>query len=72
MSRGKVTLCFFVFNWLFLSTLVVPPIFKYFNTLEPWVFGLPFVQFWIICVCMIVSISLIVWYIVEDKRGELD
>ncbi|RJS59354.1 hypothetical protein CJ483_04105 [Bacillus sp. PK3_68] len=72
MSRGKVTLCFFVFNWIVLSTLVVPPIFKYFNRIEPWIFGLPFLQFWIICVCFLISISLIVWYIVEDKRGELD
>ncbi|KXH83793.1 hypothetical protein AU377_03235 [Sporosarcina sp. HYO08] len=72
MSRGKVTLIFFIFCWSVLSTLVVPPIFQYFNRIEPRVFGIPFLAYWILLVCIILSLTLIVWYIVEDKRGELD
>lgn len=72
MSRGKVTLCFFIFCWLVLSTILVPPIFKFFNRIEPWVMGLPFVQFWILTVIVLLSITFVVWYWIERKRGELE
>lgn len=71
MSRGAVTLTFFIICWLFMSTLVVPPIFRLFNRIEPWVMGMPFVQFWVLFVILAISIVLIVWYKVEEKRGEL-
>ncbi|KQL43993.1 DUF3311 domain-containing protein [Brevibacillus choshinensis] len=71
MSRGAVTITFFIICWLLLSTLVVPPIFRLFNRIEPWVLGMPFVQFWMLFVILVISILLIVWYKVEEKRGEL-
>lgn len=72
MKRSTITLIFLSFNCLIFSTLVFPPFFAFFNRIEPWVFGLPFVQFWIIVVVILVSLSLIVWYKVEEIRGELE
>lgn len=72
MSRNKVTLLFFIIAWLFLGTLVFPPIFKLINRIEPWIFGLPFVQFWLVFVIIAIAILLIIWYKVEEKRGELE
>lgn len=72
MSRGIVTFFFLMLNIMFFSTLVFPPFFKYINRIEPLVLGLPFVQFWILLVIFLVSVSLIIWYIVEDKRGDLE
>lgn len=72
LKRTTVTLLFLVFNCVVFSTLVFPPFFKYFNRIDPWVLGLPFSQFWIIVVVILVSSSLIVWYLVESIRGELE
>lgn len=72
MSNGKISLIFVCLSWLLFGTLVIPPIFKLFNRIYPLVFGLPFVQFWILCVIVLVSGLLIAWYKIEEKRGELD
>ncbi|PLR81457.1 hypothetical protein CVD25_09415 [Bacillus canaveralius] len=72
MTSGKITLIFVLFNCLMFSTLVFPPFFKLFNKIEPWIFGLPFVQFWIIFVITVISLSFIVWYKIEEARGELE
>lgn len=72
LTRGKVTLCFLILISLLFSTLLFPPIFNKINKIEPWILGLPFVQFWVILVVVLVSVSLIVWYVIEDKRGELE
>ncbi|RNB79575.1 hypothetical protein EDM56_29060 [Brevibacillus fluminis] len=71
MKRGTVTLLFFAFCWVMLGTLVFPPVFRLINRIEPWVLGMPFVQFWIILVIVAISLALIVWYKTEEKRGEL-
>lgn len=72
MKRGKVTLIFFCLAWAALSTIVFPPFFRFFNRIDPWVMGLPFVQFWILFVIFIVCCLLAIWYKVEEKRGELE
>lgn len=72
MKRSTVTLIFLGINCLIFSTLVFPPFFAFFNRIEPWVLGLPFIQFWIIVAVILVSSSLIIWYKIEEKRGELE
>nr|WP_318246814.1 DUF3311 domain-containing protein [Bacillus norwichensis] len=72
MRRGTVTLIFFCSIWAVLSTIVFPPFFRFFNRIDPWVIGLPFVQFWILLVVLAVCILLTIWYKVEEKRGELE
>lgn len=72
MKRSTISLFFIIFNVLVFSTLVFPPFFKYFNRIEPWVIGLPFIQFWIIMVVVLVSASLMIWYLIQHKRGELE
>jgi len=72
VRRGTVTLLFFCSIWVVLSTIVFPPFFRFFNRIDPWVIGLPFVQFWILFVVLAVCILLTIWYKVEEKRGELE
>lgn len=72
LTRGKVTFSFLILISLLFSTLLFPPIFNKINKVEPWILGLPFVQFWIILVVVLVSVCLIVWYVTEDRRGELE
>lgn len=64
---------FFVITLLaILSLMIAPPIFKHVNRIEPFVFGLPFVTFWIVIMCLSMSFTLIAWYIVDLLKGELD
>lgn len=72
MRRSTVTLIFFGVNCLLMSTIVFPPFFRFFNRIDPWIFGLPFVQFWILLIVLLVCCLLGLWYKVEEKRGELE
>lgn len=72
MKRGTVTLIFFCSIWAILSSIIFPPFFEFFNRIDPWIMGLPFVQFWILFVVLAVSTMLMIWYKVEEKRGELE
>lgn len=71
MKSKTVTLLFYLFCWLMLGTLVIPPVFRIFNRIDPWVLGLPFVQFWVLLVILVISLTLIVWYKTEEKRGDV-
>lgn len=72
MTRGKVTLCFVVIISILFSTLLFPPIFNKINKVEPFILGFPFFQFCILLIVVLVSVSLIIWYLIENKRGELE
>lgn len=72
MKKKYITSAFIIFLCLLLSTLVIPPVFQVFNRVSPWIFGIPFSVFWIFLICILMSLTLIIWYIVENKRGDLD
>jgi hypothetical protein len=57
------------FAALFMS--VMPPFFQFVNRAEPFVFGLPFLLFWILFVSVLMSLGLIALYWVERARGEV-
>jgi len=72
MKKKYITSAFIIFLCLLLSTLVIPPVFQVFNRVSPWIFCIPFSVFWIFLICILMSLTLIIWYIVENKRGDLD
>lgn len=60
----------FIIGFLFIS-MIFPPLFSVFNRIEPWVLGMPFLQFWILVFGFGVSIAmLILWKIdgIIDKE----
>jgi hypothetical protein len=61
----------FTLYFLALFATVMPPLFQFFNRMEPFVFGLSFVLFWILLVGLLISLGLAVLYRVEAIRGEL-
>lgn len=72
MKKETVTFIFIIILCMLLSTIAFPPFFKIFNRISPWILGIPFSAFWIFLVCILMSLTLIVWFIIENKRGDLD
>lgn len=69
----------FNYNFIFVliligivSLMVAPPIFKLVNRVEPWVLGLPFVTFWIILMCLLMSVTIFIWHYIDNIKGNLD
>lgn len=72
MKRLNHNVVFVIIQGGFLSLMVLPPFFKWANRVEPWIFGLPFVTFWIILLCLCMCFTMIAWYYVDAKKGNID
>lgn len=55
---------------LLFITVLIPPIFKIFNSIDPWVLGLPFMQFWIIFVSLACSVLLYLLCYIETPKNK--
>ncbi|MDO5718986.1 MAG: hypothetical protein Q4P34_08375 [Tissierellia bacterium] len=54
-------------------TLIIPPVFnKFFNKIEPWIFGLPFLIFWIITINIVIALILLALWIIDNKLEEVN
>ena len=72
MKRFNYNIIFVLVLMGIVSLMVFPPIFKLVNRVEPWVFGLPFVTFWIILMCLLMSVTIFIWHYVDGRTGHLD
>lgn len=72
MKRLNHHFIFTIIQLSILSLMIFPPFFKWANRVEPWVFGLPFITFWIIFLCLCMSFMMIAWYYVDSRKGYLD
>lgn len=70
-SKRSIRAAFLIFFLVDFSWIVVPPLFDIINRAEPWVFGMPFVLFMIIVVCVLACIGLWILFEIESLRGEL-
>ncbi|WP_096391168.1 hypothetical protein [Halopenitus persicus] len=70
LDRRTVVFAFGVYFVVLFAT-VMPPFFSFFNRMEPFVFGLSFVLFWVFLVSVLIALGLATLYWVEAKRGEL-
>lgn len=68
---NRVVYGFFTIYFLALFMSVMPPFFGYFNRMNPMIFGLSFIMFWILFVCIMMAVGLAVLYQVEKIRGDL-
>lgn len=70
LNRQTVVVAFGIY-FVALFATVMPPLFRFFNQTEPFVFGLPFVLFWVLLVSVLIALGLAALYWVESIRGEL-
>jgi threonine/homoserine/homoserine lactone efflux protein len=68
---SRVLYGIFIVYFLTLFMTVMPPFFSYFNRMKPMVFGLSFIMFWILFICIMISIGLAILYQIEKIRGDL-
>ncbi|MFD1707489.1 hypothetical protein ACFSCZ_12215 [Siminovitchia sediminis] len=54
------------------SLIVHPTPFGWANRIDPWVLGIPFVMFWVILICTLMCGVMILWYLVDLKKGNID
>ncbi len=66
-------LMLFIIGFLFFS-LIFPPLFSVFNRIEPWVLGMPFLQFWLLVFSFGVSAAMLVLWKIDGilDREETD
>lgn len=57
---------------ILMATLVVPPIFKLVNKIEPWILGLPFFVFWIVVINITIATILIQLRKIDKQIRELE
>lgn len=51
-----------------MATLVIPPIFNsYFNKIKPWIFGMPFLIFWVVFINIVIAIILLALWNIDKK-----
>lgn len=65
-------LMYAVIGFLFFS-VIFPPFFSLVNRIEPWVLGLPFLQFWLLLFGLGVSAAMLVLWKVDkmiEEKGE--
>lgn len=55
---------------LLLFSVIFPPLFAVFNRIEPWVLGMPFLQFWLEVVGLGIAVSLLVLWRIDEKEAE--
>jgi hypothetical protein len=70
LDRRTVVFAFGIY-FVGLFATVMPPLFGFFNRMEPFVFGLSFVLFWVFLVSVLIAAGLAALYWVESVRGEL-
>lgn len=70
LSRRTVVVSFGAYFLLLFLTLM-PPFFSFVNRVEPYVFGLSFMLFWLLASSLLMALGLMALYWVERKRGEV-
>ncbi len=50
------------------STVLFPPFFRIVNQIEPWIFGTPFVIFWIMFLNVFGTVGLLILWFLESKE----
>jgi len=50
------------------ATVLLPPVFGLFNRVEPWILGMPFLQFWLLVVTFGSCIALTILWRMEEGR----
>lgn len=68
--RRTVSILFSAYFVILFLTLL-PPIFGVVNRVQPYIFGLSFMLFWLLFVSVMMAVGLSVLYWVELKRGEV-
>ncbi|ERJ83928.1 hypothetical protein HMPREF1987_00751 [Peptostreptococcaceae bacterium oral taxon 113 str. W5053] len=54
--------------YILMATLVIPPIFNsYFNKIEPWILGMPFLIFWVVFINIVIAIVLLALWNIDKK-----
>lgn len=54
--------------YILMATLVIPPIFNsYFNKIEPWILGMPFLIFWVVFINIVIAIILLALWNIDKK-----
>lgn len=64
-----------LFSGLFILFIILtcfPGIFDWSNRVEPFVIGMPFSYFWQILMNCFIFATLITWFLVDSKYGDLD
>lgn len=69
---GLIHLLFVVVMCVLMALASLPWIFDWSNTIEPWVFGVPFASFWQILLSCLAIAAMAVYYHIERIRGTLD
>ena len=67
MSAIKGVLLGIIF--LLFATVLIPPVFGLFNRLDPWVLGMPFLQFWLLVVNFGSCVCLTIMWKLEEQGG---
>lgn len=72
MKRFNYNIIFVIILCFIASLMILPPIFKLANRIEPWILGLPFAVFYIVFLCLSMSVVMIIWHYVDTKKGNVD
>jgi hypothetical protein len=68
----KKTLGFTLYFVLLTLLATLPQVFDWSNRISPWILGMPFSIFWQLLIAVSFSVGLIVWYVADDRSGDLD
>jgi len=71
-KRKQLYLVYIIYFVAVLLLAVFPPIVDLWNKINPHILGLPFAQFTVICISVLLIIGLTTWYYFEGKLNVVE